>query len=187
MTDTTNTTDNKSESTRYISPVFPIRPTWNQWFMQHAELAAQRSTCLKLQTGAILVKDDRYIISTGYNGVVGGCSEHCCDFWKKEYSKTYHKLYDTYELFLNSAFFREQHHNWATTNELHGEQNCILMAARYGIATKDTTLYSVYSPCINCAKVIHMAGIKQVYYKKIYKNNSSFEFLRKHGIVITQL
>lgn len=167
---------------RTISPVFN-RPSWQKWFTTQAEIVAHRSTCVKHQTGAVLVREGRYVIASGYNGVVEG-AEHCCDYWWNVYQTKYKDKYLTFEDFLQSLEdFRLPHHEWATINELHGEQNCILVAAREGISTEGTEMYTVYSPCINCAKVIKMAGIKKVYYCKLYqKDQRGLEFLKNCNI-----
>ena len=47
------------------------RPSWDEYFMQMAELTAQRSTCLRRHVGAVIVKD-KHIIATGYNGAPKG-------------------------------------------------------------------------------------------------------------------
>ena len=51
------------------------RPSWDEYFMQMAELTAKRSTCLRRNVGAIIVKD-KHIIATGYNGAPKGLP-HC--------------------------------------------------------------------------------------------------------------
>ncbi|MBN1164488.1 MAG: cytidine deaminase, partial [Candidatus Krumholzibacteriota bacterium] len=51
------------------------RPSWDEYFIKITRLIAERSTCLRRQVGAIIVKDKR-IISTGYNGAPKGL-EHC--------------------------------------------------------------------------------------------------------------
>ena len=43
------------------------RPTWDEYFMEMAELTAKRSTCLRRQVGAAIVCD-RHVVATGYNG-----------------------------------------------------------------------------------------------------------------------
>lgn len=53
------------------------RPSWDEYFMQMAELTAQRSTCLRRKVGAVIVKD-KHIIATGYNGAPRGL-RHCGD------------------------------------------------------------------------------------------------------------
>lgn len=49
-----------------------IRPSWDEYFQQLAELTATRSSCKRLNVGCLLVKDNR-IVSQGYNGFLPGC------------------------------------------------------------------------------------------------------------------
>ena len=158
------------------------RPSWEHHFMSHANLAAKRSTCLRLQTGAVLVKDNR-IISEGYNGVVSG-AQHCCDYWKQFVNSEGIKSIDD---FVQSETFSHLHHEWATDNELHGEQNAILYACKRGIKTNNADLYTVYAPCIHCAKVIVTAGIKRVYYQVRYSRDTKaagLAFLMRNTVMI---
>jgi dCMP deaminase len=149
------------------------RPDWHVTHMKQAELMADRSTCVKLKVGAVLVKDNR-TISQGYNGVGPGC-QHCIDYWHEHWKSLELKTQDfeTFDEFLKSQEFRVAHKSWSIEHELHAEQNCVLWAAREGISTKGAHLYCIFSPCINCAKVIHMAGITEVYYKNIYESDKS--------------
>ena len=43
------------------------RPSWDEYFMQIADVAATRSTCLRRHVGAVLVSNDHRILATGYN------------------------------------------------------------------------------------------------------------------------
>ena len=54
-----------------------MRPTWDEYFMDIVELVKKRSTCVRRQVGALIVKDKR-ILATGYNGAPVGCN-HCID------------------------------------------------------------------------------------------------------------
>ena len=57
-----------------------LRPDWDQYFMQLASLAAQRSNCMKRRVGCVLVRERR-VISTGYNGTprnMRNCNEGGC-------------------------------------------------------------------------------------------------------------
>lgn len=57
-----------------------LRPSWDQYFMQLASLAAQRSNCMKRRVGCVLVREKR-VISTGYNGTprnIRNCNEGGC-------------------------------------------------------------------------------------------------------------
>lgn len=58
-----------------------LRPSWDQYFMQLASLAAQRSNCMKRRVGCVLVREKR-VISTGYNGTprnIKNCNEGGCE------------------------------------------------------------------------------------------------------------
>lgn len=62
-----------------------MRPSKQKYYLGIAEQVAARSTCIRRQYGAIIVKDDR-IISTGYNGSARG-QENCSDIgrcWREE-------------------------------------------------------------------------------------------------------
>ena len=157
------------------------RISWHVTHMKQAELMAERSTCLKLNVGAVLIRDNR-TISQGYNGVGPKCA-HCDEVWLQHYKDRFKDTYENFDMFVKSADFRTEHKSWSVLNELHAEQNCILWAAREGISTKNTSLYTIYSPCINCAKVIHMADINAVYYKNVYESDKSgIEYLEKNRI-----
>lgn len=169
--------------------------------MKHAELAASRSTCARMQTGAVLVKNQR-CISEGYNGVAVGV-QHCCDYWRDVHmnkmidlyrtgtsDRKYDELIMSFEEYLNQDEFKAAHHDWSNQNEIHGEQNCILFAARNGIATLGTDMFTVYSPCVSCAKVILQAGVKRVVYKHQYSRDVNLvgvKFLRERGVEVQQL
>lgn len=154
------------------------RPTWDETFMEMAQVLSKRSTCLRLQTAAVIVKNN-VIISVGYNGTTSG-SEHCCDYWKR--------INEISHEFLNSSAFANDHHTWSQLNEHHGEMNAILFAARGGIQLQGSEMYSIYSPCIHCAKSITTAGITRVYYKHIYKRDcTGISFLKKNGIEVIHL
>lgn len=128
-------TDKKNTQTERLS--------WDQYFLKIAMLVAERSTCLRHNVGAIVVKKKR-IMTTGYNGAAAGvrdCLELGCLRNKlKIPSGTMHEI----------------------CRAIHAEQNAIIQAARLGINIEDATLYCTHSPCIICAKMIVNAGIKRV-------------------------
>jgi deoxycytidylate deaminase len=124
-------------------------------------------------------------VAIGYNGVVGG-APHCNDRWRNVYEQRFKSRYDTYEDFLDSPDFSTEHHEWSVTNELHGERNAIRQAE--GGSLKGASIYSVYSPCINCAMAIVTKGISEVFYSKHYKRDSTgLEFCRRNNIQCVQL
>jgi len=148
-----------------------MRPTLNNIFMQTAELFAQRSTCIRVQVGSILVRDNK-IIATGYNGSTKN-HQHCYDYFKDS------------KLDIHSQEFIDKHFKFSEEHELHAEQNVLLFCAKEGISTKDTTLYITLSPCLSCAKVIYVSGITKVIYKKEYDRDlRGIEFLKENNIII---
>lgn len=155
-------------------------------FMDMACLVAKQSTCCRLNVGAVLVKDSR-VISIGFNGVPSG-QEHCEDHFKDIYLNEFTKKYPTFEDYIKTPDFFEIHGAFSNDNELHAEQNAILFAAKNGIATEGAHVYVTQSPCINCAKVMVVAGIKKVYFKELYdRSQEGIHFLNRNGIECRKL
>ncbi len=143
-------------STPSSTPTPHIRPSWDDYFMAMCRIVATRSTCDRLHTGAVLVKDSR-IISTGYNGSPQGL-QHCDDV----------------------GHLMEEGHCVRT---VHGEHNALLQAAVMGSAsTKGSTMYTLYTPCIHCAKYIVTAGITRVVYAQVYRNSTVLEYFAAAGV-----
>jgi dCMP deaminase len=142
-----------------------VRPSWDQYFMRMAELAATRSTCLRRQVGAVIVKDKK-VLATGYNGAPSGL-KHCLDIGC---------LRD--ELGIPSG---ERHELCRAT---HAEQNAIVQAAMFGVSIKDATMYSTTQPCILCTKLIINAGIKKIVIKDSYPDEMSLQMLEEAKVEI---
>lgn len=125
------------------------RPSWDQYFIEITHLVATRSSCLRRQVGAVLVKQNN-ILATGYNGVPTGithCGETGC---LRE------------QLNVPSG---ERHE---LCRGLHAEQNAIIQAARHGVNIDGATLYCTTMPCIICTKMIINAGIVKIIYEEGY-------------------
>jgi dCMP deaminase len=142
-----------------------VRPSWDQYFMRMAELAATRSTCLRRQVGAVIVKDKK-VLATGYNGAPSGL-KHCLDIGC---------LRD--ELGIPSG---ERHELCRAT---HAEQNAIVQAAMFGVSIKSATMYSTTQPCILCTKLIINAGIKKIVIKDSYPDKMSLQMLKEAKVEI---
>ena len=67
---------------------------------------------------------------------------------------------------------------------LHAEANAILKVASSTQSCVGATLYITLSPCKECSKLIHQAGIVRVVYSKKYKDASGLQFLEKAGVQI---
>jgi dCMP deaminase len=142
------------------------RPTWDQYFMSIARLAATRSTCLRRQVGAVIVKDKK-ILSTGYNGAPMGL-QHCLDIGCLRE-----------ELGIPSG---ERHELCRAT---HAEQNAIAQAATFGVSIKDSVIYSTTHPCILCSKLLINAGISKIIIEDSYPDEMSRQMLDEAGVGIT--
>ena len=143
------------------------RPSWDEYFMQITKLVATRSTCLRRQVGALLVKE-KNIMATGYNGVPTGIT-HCA---------VTGCLRD--QLNVPSG---ERHE---LCRGLHAEQNAIIQAARHGTNITGSTLYCTDSPCIICSKMLINAGIVDIIFSRGYPDQLSLDMLTEAGISYRQ-
>jgi len=121
----------------------------DEYLMNIASVISLRGTCPRAKVGAVLTREGR-IISTGYNGSPSG-TLHCEE-----------------EGFTAGCILDKR---GKCIRTVHAELNCICFAAKHGIRTEGTTLYVTYSPCLECAKAIINAGIKEVLYLKEYTPN----------------
>ena len=134
--------------------------------MKTAKIFAELSTARRLQVGAIIVKDDR-VISIGFNGTPSGWDNNCeleeYDVITKQYSlKTKPEV-------------------------LHAERNALdKLAKQGGIGADGSVMFCTHAPCLECAKSIYGAGIKELYYETSYRNDTGVAFLEKSGVKIFQ-
>jgi dCMP deaminase len=144
------------------------RPNWDQYFMEFAELARTRTTCIRRGVGAAIVKDNR-VIATGYNGVPKGlrhCSEVGC--LRQQLNVPSGKMHEL-------------------CRGLHAEQNAIIQAACMGSSIEGGTIYVTTQPCIICTKMIINAGIKRVVIKEPYPDELAMSMATEAGLVIDVL
>ncbi|MBF0450689.1 MAG: dCMP deaminase family protein [Candidatus Magnetomorum sp.] len=142
-----------------------VRPSWEDYFMDIANLVSHRSTCTRRKVGAVMVKHQA-ILSTGYNGAPTGIP-HC--------DKTgclRHQM---------NVPSGEKHE---LCRGLHAEQNAIIQAAVHGISIKGATLYCTHHPCSICAKMLINAGIQTIYYQHGYQDDLSKTLFKDTDIQI---
>lgn len=142
-----------------------MRPSWDEYFMEMADIVKTRATCLRRQVGAVIVLDRR-ILASGYNGAPSGlkhCEETGC---LRE------------QLGIPSG---ERHE---LCRGLHAEQNAIIQASLHGVKIAGATIYVTLQPCAVCAKMIINAGIKRLVYKGDYADELSRQMLEESGIEI---
>lgn len=135
----------------------PKQRKYDYAYLRMASEWAKLSYCKRRQVGSLLVKD-RMIISDGYNGTPSGFENICED--DEGYTKWY---------------------------VLHAEANAITKVASSNHSCEGATLYLTMSPCKDCSKLVHQAGIKRLVYIERYKDASGLEFLEKAGVEVCQL
>ena len=129
---------------------------YHRTYLKLAKEWSKLSHAKRMQVGAIMVKDGM-IISDGYNGTPSGF-ENCCE---DENGKT----------------------KWYV---LHAEANAILKTAKSTHNCSQGTLYLTMSPCKDCSKLIHQAGIIRLVYLNKYSDASGIKFLKKAGVEVVQ-
>lgn len=125
--------------------------------MEAAEVYSKLSTAKRLQVGCVAVKNDT-IIGIGYNGMPSGWDNVCED------------------------------ENFKTKSEvLHAETNCLAKIARSTNSSEDASLFVTHAPCLDCAKLIHQAGINSVYFRNAYRSTDGVNFLEKCGVYVEKV
>jgi dCMP deaminase len=125
--------------------------------MSVAEVYANLSTAKRLQVGCVVVKDNT-IIGIGYNGMPSGWDNVC-----------------------------EDENNKTRPEVLHAETNAIAKIARSTNSSEDATLFVTHAPCLDCAKIIHQAGIKEVFYRNTYRSEDGIKFLLRCNINVEKV
>lgn len=127
---------------------------YDKAYLKMAHEWGKLSHCKRRQVGALIVKG-KMIISDGYNGTPSGL-DNCC----------------------------EDDEGITKWQVLHAEANAILKVAKSTQSCEGATLYITLSPCRECSKLIHQAGIKRVVYRQEYKDISGVHFLRESGVIV---
>ncbi len=144
-----------------------MRPSWDEYFMNMLEVIKTRSTCIRRQVAAVIVKD-RQIISTGYNGSAKGlrhCEEVGCLREKMNIpSGQRHEL----------------------CRGIHAEQNAIIQASLHGVSIEGADIYITCSPCVLCSRMLINAGIKRIIYRGDYPDELAMDMLKEAGIELVK-
>ena len=124
------------------------------YYLDIAQTVAERSTCLRRQFGAIIVKNDS-IIATGYNGAPRG-RKNCND------------LGDCFRDRMNIP----RGERYEMCRALHAEANAIIAASREQmigatlymvcVSPKDGSVLPGTSSCMMCKRYVINAGIETV-------------------------
>ena len=149
-----------------------MKENFKQTYMKTAKIFAELSHARRLHVGAIVVKDDR-IISIGYNGMPAGWDNNC----EEEIGHVLDNTNNIVEIRLKTK-----------PEVLHAERNALdKLAKRGGTGGDDAAMFSTHAPCLECAKSIYGAGIKEVYYSQDYRSEDGVNFLKKCSVKIEKI
>lgn len=139
--------------------------SWESYFMGIAHLSALRSKDPNTQVGAVIVDEDKKVVSIGYNGFPKGCDD------------------DTYPWTSEGSTLESKY-----AYVVHAELNAILNSPR---SVKGCTIYVSLFPCHECAKAIIQSGIKCIVYESDkYSDSDSVQaskrMLKSAGVALRQ-
>lgn len=139
--------------------------SWESYFMGIAHLSALRSKDPNTQVGAVIVDEDKKVVSIGYNGFPKGCDD------------------DTYPWTSEGSTLESKY-----AYVVHAELNAILNSPR---SVKGCTIYVSLFPCHECAKAIIQSGIKCIVYESDkYADSDSVQaskrMLKSAGVALRQ-
>jgi dCMP deaminase len=151
-----------------------MQKSWNDIWLEVAQVISTRSRCSRAQIGAVIVNQDQRIISTGYNGAAASypTDGNCTNWCERAQGKTG----------LGSAY--------EGCPSIHAEANALLYVDRS--AVHGATMYITAPPCMNCAKLISNSGVHEVRFligeEDLHRNpQSSIDYLMKCGIVVNSV
>jgi dCMP deaminase len=141
------------------------RPSWDDYFMEIAQVVATRSTCLSRHVGCVLVRDRR-ILTTGYNGPPKGMT-HCEELGGC----------------LRAQLGIPRGQRQEVCRALHAEQNAVLQAAVHGVPLQgEVTCYNTTLPCVTCTKMLINANVRRIVYRDPYPDELAHQMLAEAGV-----
>lgn len=143
-------------------------------YMDWADRTAQLSHAVRLQVGAVIVKDDS-VISYGYNGMPAGWDNNC----ETPVAKVVGVAPDGHDLVELELKTKPE--------VLHAESNAIAKLAKSSQSGSNASVFITHAPCLDCAKLIYQSGISNVYYRNSYRDVAGIEFLEKSGVTVEQI
>ena len=143
-----------------------MKPEQQQVYMQTAQLFAALSKAVRAKVGAVLVTTSGVMIP-GVNGTPAGTANVCED----------------------SHFNNRTNENDLVTKPevIHAELNCILKAAKEGVSVIGSDVFITLSPCLSCAAMLKQSGVKKVYFREQYRDNSGVKYLEDNGVEIERI
>jgi len=166
--------------------------TYHKLWMDIATRVSEESRCIRRKVGAIAVKEGR-IISIGWNGTYTG-HDNCCE--EKVYSSGDEGGWlDPEEIQQRWPYeevspddFRVRRYMLKTKPEvIHAEANMIGKLAGSIESARDASIYTTDAPCLDCAKQLAVAKVKEVVYSIEYRDTAGIDYLKSCNIPVVRL
>lgn len=125
--------------------------------MKVASIYADLSYAVRRKVGCVIVKGDT-IVAIGYNGTPPGWSNAC-----------------------------EGIDGHTLPEVMHAEQNALDKLVRSTTSSEGASVFVTTAPCIECAKRLHGARVKEVFYRDIYRTDAGLQFLHQVGITTEKI
>lgn len=146
------------------SSVSPERPSWDSYFVSLAQAASSRSTCSRLQVGAVRVSQiGNEVLGTGYNGSPSGM-EHC----EHEY--------------IIDGDYAGTYGPEGCEISIHAEVNALLHGVRPSWGSE--TLYCTHAPCFRCSLLVLNSRVTRVVYGETYRSDRGIVLLENQGLEV---
>ena len=162
-------------------------------YMDWASRTAELSHATRLQVGAVVVKDDT-VISYGYNGMPAGWDNDCenvewCSAggWLSAEEILEGWPFEGTYLDADGNTMQGRYRLKTKPEVLHAEMNALMKLAKSNESGDGATMFITHAPCMDCAKGMFQAGIKQVFYKTDYRDTAGLDFLNKCGLTIEKV
>jgi len=156
------------------------------FYMSIADQCALLSRAIRLQVGAVIVKNNN-IIAFSWNGMPAGWDNNC--EYKVYMSGDAGGWLDTEEIEQRWPLEDENGRYYLKSNPevLHAETNSIAKLAKSTESGEMASMFITHSPCLDCAKLIYQSGITSVYYRSDYRSDDGIDFLKASGVTVEKL
>lgn len=162
-----------------------IRQSWDETWIQVAEVMAKRSSCVNRQVGCVIVDKNNRPISAGYNGPPAGYNQ-------KDPLASLSRLRDgeSCNTYCPRASASERGLDYDNCVSVHAEMNALMFSDRRDYY--HGTIYVTSPCCYSCAKAVANSGIKRIVMKMTGKdahanNEKGKSFLEECGIEVTMI
>lgn len=162
------------------------------YYMDVADRTSKLSHAVRLQVGAVIVKDNR-ILSYGYNGMPAGWDNNCEDTewcsaggWLSTEEITEGWPYEGHYMGADGYPIKGRYRLKTKPEVLHAETNAIAKVSGSTESSENATMFCTHAPCLQCAKLIYQSGINTLYYRNTYRDDAGLEFLTRSRVNVNK-